>query len=267
MPLKEWLKDELPESMPERLPEGFDEIGDIAVLRLPSELEPYGRVIAEVLCRHRKNIHTVLNRKTMIKGEKRIPGFEILHGDVMETEHREYGYRYRVDLSKVFFTGRLSYERQRIASLVEEREKVIVPFAGAGTFAVPAAGRGATVIAIDTNPQACRFCRENARINGVQENLHVICGDALNIPVKPDAGFDRAILPAPYGMDDIIHHISPMVKKEGMVHLYTFKKAHEIDLLKDEYMNLGYEVLHHRSCGNVAPAVSRYVFDLKKISL
>lgn len=266
MPLKEWLNGVIPDHLMEKMPESYEVVGDIAILRLPPEIERFGHKIAEELCRNQKNIRTVLDRKTMTSGTKRVPGFEILHGEDTRTEHREYGYRYRIDLSEVFFTGRLSYERQRIASLIEEGEKVIVPFAGAGTFAIPAAGRGAEVIAIDINPPACRFCRENARINNLQEKLHVIYGDAFNIPIREYNGFNRAIVPAPYGMDNIIHCISPLIKKEGIIHLYTFKKAHEIELLIQKYRNQGYEMMFCRRCGNVAPAVSRYVFDLKKIS-
>jgi len=264
MSLKDRLKGKLPENLLENLPEGYEELGDIAILKLPPKLGRYGAVIAAALCGQRKNINTVLNRRTMITGEKRIPGFEILFGSRTETVHREYGYRYHVDLSKMFFNGHLSYERQRIRLMIKPGEEIIVPFAGAGPFAVPAAASGASVIAMDINPCACTFCMENARLNGVQENLHVICADALSIPLTGSCCFDRAIVPAPYGMDEILPAISSTVKKGGMIHIYTFKKAGEIEDLSRKYVDHGLEVLLCRRCGNVAPGVSRYVFDLKK---
>ncbi|MDQ1262143.1 MAG: tRNA (guanine37-N1)-methyltransferase, partial [Euryarchaeota archaeon] len=50
----------------------------------------------------------------------------------------------------------------------------------------------------------------------------------------------------------------------GCLHFYTFKKRHQIEPLKKSYEDLGLEVKLCRSCGNVAPGVSRWVFDLMK---
>jgi tRNA (guanine37-N1)-methyltransferase len=54
------------------------------------------------------------------------------------------------------------------------------------------------------------------------------------------------------------------VKSKGRLHFYTFKKRHQIEPLKKSYEDLGLEVMQARSCGNVAPAVCRWVFDLAK---
>ncbi len=49
-----------------------------------------------------------------------------------------------------------------------------------------------------------------------------------------------------------------------MIHSYTFKKRHQIPGLLRGFEEEGYDVLTARRCGNVAPCVSRWVFDLKK---
>jgi tRNA (guanine37-N1)-methyltransferase len=54
-----------------------------------------------------------------------------------------------------------------------------------------------------------------------------------------------------------------MVKKGGMVHFYTFKKRHQIEGLIEKYESLGLDVELFRKCGNVAPGVSRWAFDLR----
>jgi tRNA (guanine37-N1)-methyltransferase len=80
----------------------------------------------------------------------------------------------------------------------------------------------------------------------------------------PDGGFDRAIVPTPYGMDHFLGRISKLVKKGGYIHFYTFKAESQITELIDEYKKMGLEVEFYRRTGNVAPGISRWVFDLIK---
>ena len=77
------------------------------------------------------------------------------------------------------------------------------------------------------------------------------------------ATFDRAILPAPYGMDGIAALLAPLVKKDGMIHAYHFRKAHQIPDLKEWYAGKGFSVAACRKCGNVAPGVCRWAFDIR----
>jgi len=80
----------------------------------------------------------------------------------------------------------------------------------------------------------------------------------------PSIMFDRAVVPIPYGKDEILDSISPIVKPGGAIHFYTFKKRHQIDGLIQEFEEKGLAVEFHRRCGNVAPGVSRWAFDLVK---
>jgi tRNA (guanine37-N1)-methyltransferase len=76
--------------------------------------------------------------------------------------------------------------------------------------------------------------------------------------------FDRAVVPTPYGMDKILETIADAVRMGGVVHFYTFKKRQQIEGLSKKYMDMGLEVRLCRRCGNVAPGVSRWAFDLVK---
>lgn len=80
----------------------------------------------------------------------------------------------------------------------------------------------------------------------------------------PDSGFDRAIVPIPYGMDHFLEKISKLVKKGGYIHFYTFKAESQIPELIKDYNEMGLEVELYRRAGNVAPGISRWVFDLIK---
>jgi len=80
----------------------------------------------------------------------------------------------------------------------------------------------------------------------------------------PEKGFDRAIVPTPYGMDHFLNEVSKFVKQGGNIHFYTFKAESQIPDLIKEYNKMGLEVEFYKRCGNVAPGISRWVFDLVK---
>ena len=87
----------------------------------------------------------------------------------MVTSHKEFGFVYHLDVTRVFFNSHLGHERMRVASQVKAGESVLVLFAGVGPFAVPLAARGAQVVALEKNREACLWLAENVRLNGAGE--------------------------------------------------------------------------------------------------
>ena len=281
MNLQDELKGIVEDSLLDRVPKRFDYIGDVAVISIPSELEAYRRDIAEKLVSMRGNTRAVLNKVSRLEGEHRVAGFELLLGDSTETVHRENGYAYRLDVRKVFFNPRLYWERGRVAAKVSPSENVLIPFCGVGPFVLPAAGKGARVLAIELNPDACACLRENIRLNRLDEKITVVQGDAeeffrqleagISIPESGSGGegfyrggFDRAIVPTPYGLDRALGEVAGLVKKGGSIDFYTFKAESQLPGLIEEYEKMGLKVKFYRRSGNVAPGISRWVFDLVK---
>lgn len=121
----------------------------------------------------------------------------------------------------------------------------------------------------------CKKVRDSEKIeNGDKVGNKAFSGlSACPVPGKgknkelqvPGSGFDRAIVPTPYGMDHFLVEITKLVRKEGHIHFYTFKAESQIPGLIDEYKKIGLEVELYRRAGNVAPGISRWVFDLRKI--
>jgi len=97
---------------------------------------------------------------------------------------------------------------------------------------------------------------------GLRIGVTGLAGDAFNRELLPLTQFDRAIIPTPYGRDDIFGVIASHVKSGGIIHFYTFKNREQSSMLEKEFEKMGYCVLARHRCGNVAPAVSRWVFDL-----
>ncbi|MBW6471161.1 MAG: class I SAM-dependent methyltransferase family protein [Methanosarcinaceae archaeon] len=264
MNLRDQMSGTIPAPLLHLTPKRFDIIGNIAVISIPPELDDFKDEIAKTIVSKRGNVRTVLNKVAKLDGEKRVGGFERLLGSDTVTQHREFGFEYRLDLNKVFFNSRLGFERKRVTAQVLPSENVIIPFCGVGPFVVPAAASGAKITAIEKNTEACKWLAENVRLNGVGSNVSIINADASEIVNIPYINFDRAIVPTPYGLDSYLASILPLVKKEGMVHFYTFKVESQIQGLIDEYESMGLETVFYRRCGNVAPSVSRWVFDLLK---
>lgn len=264
MRLKEQLKGMISEEDLSRISNRFHVIGDVAIVSLSPELEGCKKDIAETIISRCRSIRTVLNKTSKLEGERRVASLELLAGAGTVTLHREFGFAYKLDVMKVFFNSHLSHERNRIASKVQPGERVLVPFCGVGPFVVPLAAKGALVLALESNAEACRWLAENVRLNGVVDNVVIIKGDAFSAPWMLKMQFDRAVLPAPYGMDRILEVIVPAVKKGGSVHFYTFKKQYQIEELIGRYEEMGLRTELFRRCGNVAPGVSRWAFDLVK---
>lgn len=262
MGLRNQLQGIIPEWELRGISDHFEVIGDIAIISIPPELSAYKPDIAHVIISRRRNISTVLNKVAKISGNGRTAAYEILTGTTTETLHREFGFAYRFDVSRVFFNTRLASERKRVTDQIECGERVYVPFCGVGPFAIPAAAKGAHVVAVEQNPDAFTYLEENIGLNKVKQNITALQGDAFDISQLPLRLFDRIIAPAPYGLDRIFDILSPLLARDGMIHFYTFKTMNEIPALIEEYTQKGFEVTRYNPCGNVAPGVSRWVFDL-----
>jgi tRNA (guanine37-N1)-methyltransferase len=262
MSLKRQLEGIIPGQVLGSLSDRFDVIGDIAVLSLHKNLNDYRFVIADTIISSRHNIRTVLNKISVVDGSDRTANFEILAGNTTVTVHNEYGFSYHLDVSTVFYNPRMASERKRVTDQVCSGERVLVPFCGVGPFVIPAADHGAMVVAIEQNPEACRWLIENIALNGVGERVTILAGDAFDTSLLPPGVYDRAIIPAPYGKDSVFNIIAPRVKPGGMIHFYTFSNPDQSDALGTAFVSRGFKLIVKRRCGN-APGISRWVYDLK----
>ncbi|XAR53297.1 tRNA (guanine(37)-N(1))-methyltransferase [Bertholletia excelsa] len=122
----------------------------------------------------------------------------------MVTEVKQYGARFKLDYSLVYWNSRLEHEHIRLISQLKEGETICDMFAGIGPFAIPAAQKGCLVYANDLNPDSVRFLKMNAEINKVNDLVHVYNMDARKFihqlmavpPSKIDENSDVPILHA-----------------------------------------------------------------------
>jgi len=80
---------------------------------------------------------------------------------------------------------------------VNSSETVLDMGTGCGLLAILAAEKAERVFAVDISPYAARCASANARLNGVHDRIHVVCGDLFN-PLRNGVKFDVIIFNAPY---------------------------------------------------------------------
>lgn len=264
MSLRELLRGELQEEKLLLVPKGFEVIGDIAILNLPPSLYDEKYLIAQALVSHSKNVKVVLLKKNKLAGERRTAEFEILIGDRTTTIHRENDCLFNVDVARTYFTGKLYFERRRIACEVKDGEDILVLFCGVGPFLIPVAKRKkVNIIGLEKNPFACDLFRKNVVLNLIDADI--ILGDANSMNYLFKKRFDRIVMPTPYGQDHFLDIAGSLLKPQGMIHFYTFKKDFEIEHFKRVLEERGWQIDYYRKCGNVAPRVGRYVFDMRRL--
>jgi len=224
------LEDKLAPHLLASLPHAIDFVGDIAVIEVPPELEPYKRIVGEAILKAHKRVHTVLAKSGAVGGVFRVREFEVIAGTgKTETVHKEHGCIYYVDLKKAYFSPRLSHEHDRVASQVKEGETVVDMFAGVGPFSILIAKRHdkVRIYAVDVNPDAITFLEKNVKVNRVGEKVKPTLGDARKVTKEQLFGIaDRVIMNLPEKAIGYIDAACEAIKpKGGIIHLYHFTNA------------------------------------------
>ncbi len=209
---------------------GIEVVGDIAILKIPRELEPYRFRIGEEVLKHMPSIKTVLRQLSPTSGSHRVRGFEWLAGERKTvTFHKEHGCTFKVDLSKVYFSPRLFFERLRIAQLTKPGEVIVNMFAGVGCFSIIIAKLKpvSKVYSIDINPDAYKLMVENTKLNRVEGIVIPILGDSKSIAEEALIGSaDRVLMPLPeLACSYLPSAILCLKDSRGWIHYYDFVKA------------------------------------------
>ncbi|EMA45664.1 methyltransferase [Halococcus morrhuae DSM 1307] len=203
----------------------YERLGDV-VLVDEDDPERAERIAAAVM-ESALPVETVLNRASKVTGEFRTREWDHLAGGSTETVHREYGCEFALDIAEVYFSPRLATERHRVTEKIAADERVVDMFAGVGPFAIPAAKRGAAVVAVDLNPVAVDYLRENARRNDVAERVTAIEGDVRTVAEEYEGWADRLVMNLPHSADEFLDAAVRLASDDCLLHYYDIQ--HESD--------------------------------------
>ncbi|MFX0212353.1 MAG: class I SAM-dependent methyltransferase family protein [Candidatus Hodarchaeota archaeon] len=265
----------IPAHLQNKLSKSIDFVGDIAIIGISRELKFYKNIIGEALLKTHKNVGTVLLRASPISGTYRLRRLDVIAGEPKtHTVHKEYGCLYYVDLTKAYFSPRLAYEHNRIASLAKNGEVIVDLFSGIGPFAILIAKKheNVDVYAIDINPHAIAFLKKNIRLNKVENRVHPMLGNAKYIIAnRLSKVADRLIMNLPEQSMEFIDIACMALKPTGgEVHFYAFVNANNsIKRLEQRFIEAvekrgkKAKVLSFRHVRATAPYTWQIVLDAK----
>jgi tRNA (guanine37-N1)-methyltransferase len=211
----------------------YEVIGDIAIVQIPGEMEALGaggekggsvgKEIGELLLEGDNKVKAVWKKAGGREGKFRVTKIEHLAGEARsETEYVENGVRMRLDISRVYFSPRLSNERKRIMESARDGENVLVLFAGVGPFAleVAKAHPKCRVAGVELNPDAVRYFKENIALNKLK-NVEAVLGDAKEAcKVRFALWADRIAMPLPMHAEEFLEPALLAAKDGCIVHFY-----------------------------------------------
>ncbi len=275
--LEDALKNVLTKHELGELVKSFDVIGDIAIIEIPRALRKKEKLIANALLRVHKNLRVVCAKAGAMKGVFRTRKLRILAGEKRtETIYKESGCAFKLDVAKVYFSVRLSHERERVASLVKPGETVFVFFAGVGPFPIIIAKRQqrAKIYAIELNPRAYKYLEYNIALNRMSHQITSVLGDVKKIvPKKFPRSADRILMPLPKGAGEFLDAAFECARKNCVIHFYSFsseekpfedaaKKIQKIAQKKKRKI----EFINKKIIRPYSPHVSQVVLDFRVLN-
>jgi len=247
----------------------YDIIGSkekaVAIVEIPDELKGKQKQIAEEIMKRHKNVKSVLKKASERIGVMRVRKYRLIAGERnTEVVHVEYGYKLKLDPRKVYFSPREGTERQRIAEFVKPGETVMVMFAGVGPIAIAIAKKQPQVkqiIAVEINPYAVKYMKENIKLNKLEGKIVPILGD-VKIKCKDFYGIcDRVLMPLPHKSELFMDIAKKCLKKKGYIHLYIIESEDKIESRAKKIA--GKKKYKIRKVLPYAPGVNKYCIDIK----
>jgi tRNA (guanine37-N1)-methyltransferase len=256
----------------------FDVVGNIAIIRLPSNSPVNLQTIAMAIMNRHRNIKTVLLQASPVTGELRLRRLAYVAGErKTNTIHNEYGCSFSVDVEKCYFSPRLSYERMRIAKLIAPHETIVNMFAGVGCFSIIIAKYAdpEKVFSIDINPEAVHYMQENIRLNRVYGKVTASLGDSkevVNSRLQEVA--NRVLMPLPEkALEYLPCALSALKTSGGWIHYYGLEHSTKIEnpvekaklkLMKAlEALSVDFEVPIIRIVRSTGPNWFQFVADIQ----
>ena len=259
---------DVPENLLDKLPSSQERVGDIMILEVPQELEPYETNIAQAYLTLNKDINTVVKKTQVHHGVFRTRGVEVLAGNkTKRTIHKENSVRLAIHLEQTYFSARLSNERMRVARQVKY-DDVLVMFSGAAPYplVIWKHAEPKSITGIEINPKAHELAMENLKLNKCT-TIKLYNDDVRNM--LPSLGkFDRIIMPLPKTSEQFLPLALQHCKPGTVIHLYTFLHVNEFESEKDKLREIceraGYTVTFTKTvpCGQHAPYIFRVCYDI-----
>lgn len=264
------LEKVLPKSVFDRASRAYEQVGDIGIISIFPQMEPFEKQIATALLNTNKGIRLVVKKISNYNGKTRVQSYEKLAGaGQLQTTHFENGVYIAVDIQKVYFSARTANERTRISSLIKKDENVLVLFSGCAPFPLVISKNTAAkkITGVELNAAGHELGLKNIKLNKCK-NISLICGDATIVLPAFKEKFDRIIMPHPTEADYYLDTALAVLEDGGTVHMYLFSRPEKLSYVKDKIKKTaeakGFSVKLIRVIEqlHVSSEVKKYCFDI-----
>jgi tRNA (guanine37-N1)-methyltransferase len=253
----------------------FDTVGNIAIIKVTDEMQPKEKQIAKALLESNHAIKTVVKKDSEHHGKYRVEDVKYLAGKkTLTTFVKESDCIFKIELGKMFFSTRLSYERERLAELVKDGSTVGVFFSGVAPFSIVIGKHkpNCKIYSIELNRSAHRYAKENIELNKIT-NVKAICADVNKYADKITNECDYVIMPLPKTSDLFLESAYKAIKKgktPGLITLYKFvpKASPYGELEKDlklfaKKKNKKLKIVFKREVRDYSAKIVQVVIDFK----
>jgi len=256
---------------------GMDVVGSdgkmVALVEIEEGSERKIEDVARELMAENKNIRSVLQKFPGTKGAYRTKTYKFVSGD-RDTEvlHKEYGYLLKLDPQKVYFSPRESTVRHHVSSHVRPGDRILVMFAGVGPYPVcmaKAQPKLSEIVAVEFNPEAFRYMKENVRINRIAHLVTPILGDVRIVCSNMGGQFDKIVMPMVEAFD-YIDVAANCCKKGGIIHVYMVSDKDNLyedckNMIREKMAALGkeYEVEDEGKVGLYSPGKWKVLIGIR----
>jgi len=272
--LIERLKGKIPFDLLQFLPAHYFLVDKVLILTLHEKLNPWEKEIGKALLELFPYVKTVARKIGPFEGVEKQPQMRIIAGEKQsEIIHKENGVYFKFDFTKIEFSKGNKNERMRIAKIVKPNETLVDMFAGIGYFSIPIAVHSQVkkIYAIDINPVAIHYLKENARINKVSHKIIPILGDCRKVVNELQGIADRVIMGYIPFSRKFLETAFKFLKPKGILHWHeTFHKTElwdkAKDMIKKEAEKYGYRVIsipYKKRVKSYAPKIYHVVMDVE----
>jgi tRNA (guanine37-N1)-methyltransferase len=148
----------------------------------------------------------------------------------------------------------------------------MVFFAGIGAYAVamaveqPDVGK---VYAIEINPDAVEYMKQNMRINRIVDKVVPILDDVRKAAKEFYGKCDRVVMPLPLGASEFLEDAINCLRGKGIIHFYTLTNQGEFVSAKSKIeevcrkLNKTFKILNKRKVSPYSPRKWKVAIDIK----
>jgi tRNA G37 N-methylase Trm5 len=167
--LKTILKNKIPDDKINYLSRSFEIVGDIAICEIDDKLIEYEKEIGKAIVELNKSIKVVLKKDGNHYGEFRLQKLKYVYGENRkETIYQENGIKLLLNPEEVYFSARLSTEREQLMNNLEKNKRILIMFSGSGPYSFVALKKQpniSEITSIEINPKGHFYALESLKLN------------------------------------------------------------------------------------------------------